>query len=115
TVAVGRIVDDSIVVLENAFREIHNGGDKRAAVLKGTADVSSAIFVATLVTVVVFLPLGLTGGLIGEFFLPFGLSVTYSLMASFVVAITVVPVLMMMFIHADDAHEEEAGAMQRFY
>src|SRR5690606_24002977 len=47
--------------------------------------------------------------------LPFGLSVTYSLMASFVVAITVVPVLMMMFIHADDAHEEEAGAMQRFY
>lgn len=115
TVAVGRIVDDSIVVLENAFREIHNGGDKRAAVLKGTADVSSAIFVATLVTVVVFLPLGLTGGLIGEFFLPFGLAVTYSLMASFVVAITVVPVLMMMFIHADDAHEEESGAMQRFY
>jgi multidrug efflux pump subunit AcrB len=115
TVAVGRIVDDSIVVLENAFREIHNGGDKRAAVLKGTADVSSAIFVATLVTVVVFLPLGLTGGLIGEFFLPFGLAVTYSLMASFVVAITVVPVLMMMFIHADDSIEEESGAMQRLY
>lgn len=115
TVAVGRIVDDSIVVLENAFREIQQGGDKRKAVLKGTADVSSAIFVATLVTVVVFLPLGLTGGLIGEFFLPFGLAVTYSLMASFVVAITIVPVLMVMFIHADDIHEEENGALNGVY
>ncbi|MBK8135427.1 MAG: efflux RND transporter permease subunit [Chloroflexi bacterium] len=115
TVAVGRIVDDSIVVLENAFREIQNGGDKRKAVLKGTADVSSAIFVATLVTVVVFLPLGLTGGLIGEFFLPFGLAVTYSLAASFVVAITVVPVLMLMFIGVHDASEEEAGIMNRVY
>lgn len=115
TVAVGRIVDDSIVVLENAFREIQHGGDKRKAVLKGTTDVASAIFVATLVTVVVFLPLGMTGGLIGEFFLPFGLSVTYSLMASFVVAITIVPVLMLMFIHADDIGEEESGVLTSIY
>ncbi|MBK9122769.1 MAG: efflux RND transporter permease subunit [Chloroflexi bacterium] len=115
TVAVGRIVDDSIVVLENAFREIQAGGDKRAAVLKGTTDVSSAIFVATMVTVVVFLPLGLTGGLIGEFFLPFGLAVTYSLGASFVVAITVIPLLMLMFIGVRDASEEEGGILSRIY
>lgn len=115
TVAVGRIVDDSIVVLENAFREIQAGGDKRAAVLKGTTDVSSAIFVATMVTVVVFLPLGMTGGLIGEFFLPFGLAVTYSLGASFVVAITVIPLLMLMFIGVSDASEEEGGILSRIY
>lgn len=115
TVAVGRIVDDSIVVLENAFREIQAGGDKRAAVLKGTTDVSSAIFVATMVTVIVFLPLGLTGGLIGEFFLPFGLAVTYSLGASFVVAITVIPLLMLMFIGVHDANEEGGGLLSRIY
>ncbi len=106
TVAVGRVVDDSIVVLENIFRQIQGGGDKKEAVLSGTRDVSSAIFVATLVAVVVFLPLGLTGGLIGAFFLPFGLAVTYSLAGSFIVAITVVPVLAYIMIDAEDVPEE---------
>jgi multidrug efflux pump subunit AcrB len=93
TVAIGRVVDDSIVVLENIFRQVQEGGDRRQAIITGTRDVSVAIFAATVITVVVFLPLGLTGGIIGEFFLPFGLAVTYSLLASFIVAITVVPVL----------------------
>src|SRR5438046_6078573 len=75
TVAIGRVVDDSIVVLENIFRQIQTGMDKREAIVSGTRDVSVAIFAATGVAVVVFLPLGLTGGLIGEFFLPFGLAV----------------------------------------
>ncbi|MFN8376462.1 MAG: efflux RND transporter permease subunit, partial [Anaerolineae bacterium] len=92
TVAIGRVVDDSIVVLENIFRHLQEGQDKRQAIIDGTRDVCIAIFAATVITVVVFLPLGLTGGLISEFFLPFGLAVTYSLMASFIVAITVVPV-----------------------
>ncbi|MCB9455118.1 MAG: efflux RND transporter permease subunit [Anaerolineaceae bacterium] len=107
TVAIGRVVDDSIVVLENIFREIQAGGDKRKAIIQGTRDVSVAIFAATVITVVVFLPLGLTGGIISEFFLPFGLAVTYSLMSSFVVAITVVPVLAYMFIGKEDVSEEE--------
>ena len=106
TVAVGRVVDDSIVVLENIFRQIQGGGDKREAVLSGTRDVSAAIFVATMVAVVVFLPLGLTGGLIGAFFLPFGLAVTYSLAGSFMVAITVVPVLAFIMIDENDVPEE---------
>lgn len=115
TVAIGRVVDDSIVVLENIFRQIQEGGDKREAIIKGTRDVSIAIFAATVITVVVFLPLGLTGGLIGEFFLPFGLAVTYSLLASFVVAITVIPVLVYWFVRADEIHEEEHGALERVY
>jgi multidrug efflux pump subunit AcrB len=110
TVAIGRVVDDSIVVLENIFREMQTGKSKREAILSGTRDVSVAIFSATVVTVVVFLPLGLTGGLISEFFLPFGLTVTYALLASFVVAITVVPALAYMFVNEQDvAHEESAG------
>lgn len=116
TVAIGRVVDDSIVVLENIIRQMQTGMDKREAILTGTRDVSQAIFVATLVTVVVFLPLGLTGGIIGEFFLPFGLAVTYSLLASFVVAITVVPVLVFLFIPTEQASEEESQSfLERAY
>lgn len=116
TVAIGRVVDDSIVVLENIFRQIQEGGDKREAIIVGTRDVSVAIFAATVITVVVFLPLGLTGGIISEFFLPFGLAVTYALMASFVVAITVVPVLAYLFIGKDEAAEvEHEGWLERVY
>jgi multidrug efflux pump subunit AcrB len=114
TVAIGRVVDDSIVVLENIFRNLQEGGDKREAIIEGTRDVSIAIFAATVITVVVFLPLGLTGGLISEFFLPFGLAVTYSLMASFIVAITIVPVMAYLLINVTP-EEEEHGFMERLY
>lgn len=115
TVAVGRIVDDSIVVLENSFRHIQGGGEKRDAIVSGVREVSSAIFTATLIAVVVFLPLGLTGGLIGEFFLPFGLAVTYSLLSSFLVAIIVVPVLMFLFISEKDAPEDGDLFLVKWY
>ncbi len=107
TVAIGRVVDDAMVVLENIYRQIQSGGDKREAIIVGTRDVSVAILVATLVVVVVFLPLGLTGGLISEFFLPFGLAATYALLASFIVAITAVPALAYLFIAPREAGEEE--------
>ncbi|MCE7949119.1 MAG: efflux RND transporter permease subunit [Chloroflexi bacterium CFX4] len=115
TVAIGRVVDDSIVVLENIYRQLQKGMDAKEAVIKGTRDVSLAIFAATLTTMVVFLPIGLTGGVIGEFFLPFGLAVTYALAASFVVAITTVPVLAFMFIRAQDMPEEKEGFLARLY
>ena len=110
TVAVGRVVDDSIVVLENIFRQLQSSENtkeaKMEAIRHGTRDVSAAIFTATLIAVVVFLPLGLTGGLIGAFFLPFGLAVTYALIGSFIVAVTVVPVLAFMFLSIEDMPEE---------
>ncbi|MDZ4763802.1 MAG: efflux RND transporter permease subunit [Chloroflexota bacterium] len=116
TVAIGRVVDDSIVVLENIFRQVQAGGDRKQAIIEGTRDVSVAIFAATVITVVVFLPLGLTGGIIGEFFLPFGLAVTYSLLASFVVAITVVPVMAYLLLDAREmAHEETQSWIERLY
>ncbi len=115
TVAVGRVVDDSIVVLENIFRRIQRGDDRREAVVKGTRDVAIAIFASTVTTVIVFLPLGLIGGLIGEFFMPFGLTVTYALMASFFVAITVVPVLAYLFIRKEQMPGAQETWLQRTY
>lgn len=115
TVAVGRVVDDSIVVLENIYRHIQRGEERYTAVVQGTRDVARAIFASTLTTVAVFLPLGLLGGLVGEFFLPFALTVTFALAASYVVAITIVPLLAYLFIRPEHLKEEKETWMQRLY
>ncbi len=116
TVAVGRVVDDSIVVLENIFNQLKNGGDKKTVIIQGTKEVSAAIFTATLIALVVFLPLGLTGGIIGAFFMPFGLAVTYALIGSFTVAITVIPVLAFFLIGPNDTPDEDRPfVLAKFY
>ncbi len=92
-VAVGRVVDDAIVVLENIYRHRALGEDRRTAAINGPKEVAGAITASTLTTVAVFLPLGFVGGLVSQFFLPFALTVTFALLASLVCALTVVPVL----------------------
>ena len=108
-VAVGRVVDDSIVVLENIYRHRGMGEDRRSAVVRGTSEVSGAITWSTLTTVAVFLPLGFAGGLISQFFLPFALTVTFALLASLVVALTVVPVLAYFLVRRPSGPVDEAG------
>ena len=97
-VAVGRVVDDAIVVLENIYRHRAMGEDRLTAALNGPREVAGAITAATVTTVGVFLPLGFVGGLVSQFFLPFALTVTFALLASLVCALTVVPVLAYLFI-----------------
>ena len=92
-VAVGRVVDDAIVVLENIYRHRALGEDRLTASINGPREVAAAITASTLTTVAVFLPLGFVGGLVSQFFLPFALTVTFALLASLVCALTVVPVL----------------------
>jgi HAE1 family hydrophobic/amphiphilic exporter-1 len=115
TVAVGRVVDDSIVVLENIYRHIQRGEDLKDSVLVGTRDVAIAILASTITTVVVFLPIGLLGGIVGEFFLPFGVTVTFALASSFLVAVTIVPVLAFMFIRKEHLPPEGETHIQRWY
>ena len=115
TVAIGRVVDDSIVVLENSYRYIQKGEHPVQAVYRGTREVAVAIFSATVTTMAVFLPIGFVGGLISEFFLPFGLTVTYALAASYIVSITVVPALTVLLIRRENIPEERETAMQRGY
>jgi len=93
TVAIGRVVDDSIVVLENIYRHARAGERLSEAAYTATREVGTAVFASTLTTVAVFLPLALAGGLVGEVFLSFALTVTIALLASLLVALTVVPVL----------------------
>ena len=106
-IAAGRVVDDSIVVMENIYRHIQDGDDRIQAALDGTREVALPITIATLTTIAVFAPLGFIGGIVSEFFLPFALVITYALLASLVIALTVVPVLSGMLIKR---HEGETAA-----
>ena len=101
-IAVGRIVDDSIVVLENIYRHIQNGSARAVAVIEATQEVSPAIVASTLTTVAVFIPLGFLPGVVGQFFLPFAQTVCVSLVASTLVALTAVPVLASWFLRQGD-------------
>lgn len=92
-VAVGRLVDDSIVVIENIYRRMQTEKISVPMVLESTKEVGTAITASTLTTVAVFLPISLMNGSLQDFILPFALTVTYSLLASLLVALTVVPLM----------------------
>lgn len=115
-VAVGRVVDDSIVVIENIFRRVRksNEGMSDKIILESTKEILKAITSSTLTTVVVFLPIGFVGGITGKFFLPFALTIVFSLLASLLVSITIVPILAKFSFKKVPAEEKE-GALQRFY
>ncbi len=96
TVAIGRVVDDSIVVIENIFRRMSLSGEKlkgKALVREATKEMFLPILSSTLVTIAVFLPMALVKGMIGELFMPFALTIVFSLLASLLVAVTIVPML----------------------
>jgi len=109
TIAIGRVVDDSIVVIENIKRHLQPGVDRRQAVLDGVREVAGAVTASTLTTVVVFLPVAFVAELVGELFRPFALTVTMALIASLLVALTIVPVLAYWFLRTPKPHEH-AGA-----
>lgn len=116
TIAIGRVVDDAIVVIENIYRHIQRGDEDRlTSVIKGTREVATAITAATLVTVAVFLPLGFVGGITSEFFLPFALTTTYALLASLIVAVTVVPLLASRLLKRESMPESSETWLQRVY
>jgi HAE1 family hydrophobic/amphiphilic exporter-1 len=115
-VAVGRVVDDSIVVIENIFRRVRKSkeGISNDLIEMSTKEILKAITSSTITTVVVFLPLGFVGGVTGEFFLPFALTIVFSLLASLIVAVTIVPILARFSFKKIPAEEKE-GSLQRFY
>lgn len=93
SLVVGILVDDSIVVLENIYRHMEKGSDKRKAALEGRNEIGFTALSITLVDVVVFLPLALTGGMIGSILREFSLVVVFSTLMSLFVSFTVTPVL----------------------
>ncbi|MEW9550617.1 efflux RND transporter permease subunit [Nonomuraea sp. NPDC050783] len=112
TIAVGRVVDDSIVVLENIKRHLGYGEAKLQAILAAVREVSGAVTASTLTTVAVFLPIAVVGGMVGELFSPFAVTVTVALLASLVVSLTVVPVLAYWFLRAPRVSPEQARKLR---
>ncbi|MSZ17211.1 MAG: MMPL family transporter, partial [Actinobacteria bacterium] len=108
TIAVGRVVDDSIVVIENINRHLSYGEPKKRAIIDAVKEVAGAITSATITTVAVFLPVALVGGIVGELFRPFSFSFTIALLASLVVSLTIVPVLAYWFLKAPVSEEQSA-------
>lgn len=98
TIAIGRVVDDSIVVIENIKRHLSYGEPKQVAILTAVREVATAITAATLTTVAVFLPIAAVGGQTGQLFRPFAITATLALASSLLVALTIVPVLAFWFL-----------------
>ncbi|NRG40478.1 efflux RND transporter permease subunit [Rathayibacter sp. VKM Ac-2835] len=120
TIAIGRVVDDSIVVIENIKRHLDAGEERAATIAVAVREVAGAITASTITTVAVFLPISFVGGTTGELFRPFALTVSIALLASLIVALTIVPVLAYWFLRpskragvreaAQAALAEERGA-----
>ncbi|MQI13514.1 efflux RND transporter permease subunit, partial [Escherichia coli] len=94
TVAIGRVIDDSIVVVENIYRRLTDSEEQLKGenlIISATTEVFKPIMSSTLVTIIVFLPLVFVSGSVGEMFRPFALAIAFSLLASLLVSITLVP------------------------
>ncbi|PID78915.1 acriflavin resistance protein, partial [bacterium DOLZORAL124_64_63] len=92
-ISIGTLVTNSIVVLENISRLVSTGLDPQEAAARGTAEVGVAVLASTLTNVVVFTPIAFMSGIVGQFFLQFGLTVVFATLFSLIVSFTMVPML----------------------
>ncbi|WP_240793268.1 efflux RND transporter permease subunit [Arthrobacter crystallopoietes] len=108
TIAIGRVVDDSIVVVENIKRHLGYGEDKRTAIVTAVREVAGAVTASTLTTVAVFLPIAFVADLAGELFRPFAITTALALLASLAVSLTIVPVLAYWFVKSPSQRQDPA-------
>lgn len=113
-ITIGRMVDDSIVVIENIMRHLRQapkGESKAKTITRATGEVSSAVISSTVVTVMVFVPILLVEGMAGELFRPFALTVVLAMVGSTIVALTIVPVLAYWFMRNQRIRGDKAAQM----
>jgi len=109
TIAVGFVVDDAIVVVENIYRHIEHGMSPFEAAIKGSSEIGFTVLSISVSLVAVFIPLLLMGGIIGRLFREFALTVTASIAVSALVSLTLAPMLCARFMRA------ESGQHGRFF
>jgi hydrophobic/amphiphilic exporter-1 (mainly G- bacteria), HAE1 family len=123
SLSTGIVIDDAIIVLENIFRHIHE--ERRSpfeAAITGTREIALAVTATTLSLVVIFLPVAFMGGLVGKFWNSFGLTTTFAIMVSLLVAFTLTPMLSARIFAAHapalegaGAHRQEGGGLYRTF
>jgi HAE1 family hydrophobic/amphiphilic exporter-1 len=104
--SIGMILDNSIVVLENIFRHLQEGKERKEAARIGSTEVSMAITASTLTSVIVFLPMVFATGITGQFAKPLGVTVTLALFASLLIALTMVPMIASRFLKVTGGNRE---------
>jgi len=114
-VATGRVVDDSIVVIENLIRRMRGERIHKDLIVSATVEVGKAIVSSTLTTVAVFAPLSMLQGIVGGFFRPFALAVGFALMASLLVALTVVPLMAYALLKDGDIKAPAQSSLSKGY
>lgn len=93
SLAIGLLIDDAVVVRENIFKHIERGKDPYTAALDGTREVALSVFACTLTVIAVFLPVAFVGGMVGQFFRQFGITISCAVALSLLVAFTLDPML----------------------
>ncbi len=118
SLSVGILVDDSIVVLENIYRHLAKGEEPVEAAINGRGEIGLAAITITLVDVVVFVPIAFMGGIVGQFFKSYGITVAIATLFSLFISFTLTPMLASRWYKAGDsveAHGGIFGAFNRFY
>jgi HAE1 family hydrophobic/amphiphilic exporter-1 len=108
---VGVVIDDAIIVLENAYRHMEEGADPMTAAKEGTSEIAFAAMAATFSIAAVFIPVAFMGGIIGRFFYQFGVTVAASVIASLAIALILIPMLCSRFLRVEEKH----GKVYRFF
>jgi CzcA family heavy metal efflux pump len=112
-VAIGLVIDDAVVVVEGIHRRVQEGS--AAPVADAIADLTGPVVSSTLTTVVVFAPLGLLSGVVGQFFRALSLTLSAAVLASLVLALTLIPLLARWGISRDRANAHPGGRLDDFY
>jgi CzcA family heavy metal efflux pump len=120
-VAIGLVIDDAVVVVENIYRHLDSGETPADAVRLAMREITAPVVGSTLTTVVVFVPLGLLSGIVGQFFKALSITLAAAVLISLVQALTLIPLLAIWASKRRErtaeghAHEHKAGALERFY
>ena len=112
-IAIGLVIDDAVVITENIARHLRSGADRAGAIRAAVQELIWPVTTSTLTTVVVFLPLGLLQGVVGQFFAALATTLTVAVLVSLVLALTIIPLLAEQFVTAHEVEPSTAGALQR--
>ncbi len=112
-IAIGLVIDDAVVITENIARHLRLTGDRTRAIRDAVQELIWPVTTSTLTTVVVFLPLGLLQGVVGQFFAALATTLTVAVLVSLVLALTIIPLLAEQFVTAHEVEPTQRGPLAR--
>ncbi len=112
-IAIGLVIDDAVVITENIVRHLHLTPERHRAIRDAVQELIWPVTTSTLTTVVVFLPLGLLQGVVGQFFKALSITLTVAVLVSLLLALTIIPLLADRYLTAEDAEQETGAGAKR--